>query len=420
MFLLARQLPPPVLVTATTHLGHDQLARADVYYTVGRPEDIPPPEVLSSTAVTLLVGPAVEGWRTSGLDQESYRQLSGYATAIGATLLVEADGSRQLPLKAPAEHEPPVPPDVDAVVVVAGMLGYQQPLQDQFVHRVERYAQLAGLQPGERISLPHMAKVLRHPLGGLKNIPTDSQRRLLLNQADTPFLQAAGGDLARTLLSEYQLAVVSALSVPGFDHNTPPAVFASFGKAAAVVLAAGAATRYGEPKQLLPWRGVPFVRAVAQTALQAGFQVIVVTGYQAERVSQAVQDLAVKIVHNPDWGSGQGSSVRAGVQSLPAGTQACIFLHSDQPQITRLLLLSLMETYYRQGSKILAPLVEGQRSTPVLFDHDTFHDLSKLEGDHGGRELFSRYPLDYLVWHEASLRMDVDTPEAYARLKEFE
>jgi molybdenum cofactor cytidylyltransferase len=67
---------------------------------------------------------------------------------------------------------------------------------------------------------------------------------------------------------------------------------------------------------------------------------------------------------------------------------------------------------------IIAPLVSGQRSNPVLFDRDTFGDLLALEGDQGGRALFSRYPVQWLPWHDVNLLLDIDTPEDYQRLTE--
>jgi molybdenum cofactor cytidylyltransferase len=67
-------------------------------------------------------------------------------------------------------------------------------------------------------------------------------------------------------------------------------------------------------------------------------------------------------------------------------------------------------------SPITAPLVDGQRGNPVLWDRSTFSDLMKLEGDAGGRQLFSRLAIDYLPWHDSGVLLDVDTPEDYQRL----
>ena len=72
-------------------------------------------------------------------------------------------------------------------------------------------------------------------------------------------------------------------------------------------------------------------------------------------------------------------------------------------------------------SQFLAPLVlEERRANPVLFDKVTFPDLLKLEGDIGGRGIFSNYKVEYLPWHDDRLLFDVDKPEDYKRLVEDE
>jgi molybdenum cofactor cytidylyltransferase len=57
-----------------------------------------------------------------------------------------------------------------------------------------------------------------------------------------------------------------------------------------------------------------------------------------------------------------------------------------------------------------------RRANPVLFDRRIFRDMLELQGDVGGRVLFTKHTVDYLPWHDESLLLDVDTPEQYARL----
>ena len=113
----------------------------------------------------------------------------------GRLLLVEADGARQKPLKAPAENEPPIPAFVAMVVVVAGMSGLGKPLSAEEVHRPEIFSSLSGLKIGETISGEALVRVLAHRQGGLKNIPRRARHSVLLNQADTPELQSAANGI---------------------------------------------------------------------------------------------------------------------------------------------------------------------------------------------------------------------------------
>ncbi|MDO9129335.1 MAG: selenium cofactor biosynthesis protein YqeC [Anaerolineales bacterium] len=427
LFKLARELPPPVIVTATTHLHVDQVKLTDSHWMGETCADFAGLEE-NLRGVMLVTGP-IDGDRTTGLNESLLYWLHAVYGFHDLPLLVEADGARQKPLKAPAEHEPVIPDFVETVVVVAGMSGLGKPLTDEFVHRPEIFARLSGLAPGETVTPGALLRVLTHPSGGLKNIPSGARRVALLNQADTPELQAQAKALAEGLLSTVHAVVIASLQQSQIHAVHEPV--------AGIILAAGEAKRFGQPKQLLDWHGQPFVRVVAQTALAAGLSpLVVVTGAKAELVEAAVKDLPVIIVRNEAWQAGQSSSIRAGVRALTPtplcppiselrnggmkGGQgetcgAAIFLLADQPQVTPAVLRALVERHAQDLAPILAPLVQGQRANPVLFDRVTFPDLLALSGDVGGRAIFSKHPVTYLPWLDASLLLDIDTPEEYQK-----
>lgn len=418
LFQLARQLGGPCLVTASTHLAAHQLGLADQHRAVERAHDLLSLEEKLPDGLTLFTGPLGADQRTKGLDPASLQTLNRFATRHKVPLLIEADGARQRPLKAPAEHEPALPDFVDHVVVVAGLSALGQPLDDRWVHRPERFAALSGLQLGQGISPQAVAQVLSHPQGGLKNIPPASRRVVLLNQTDTSQQQALAQELAQSLLSTYHAVAVASLASP---DGSPGHVLASYQPTAGIVLAAGGSDRLGQPKQLLAWRGQPFVRHVVQTALRAGLSpVVVVLGAHAEQVRPVIADLPVMIVHNADWQLGQSSSVKLGVVSLPPEAGAAIFLLVDQPQVPITLLRTLLATHATALPAIVAPQVAGKRATPVLFDRATFPDFAALEGDVGGRAIFSRHRLTWVPWLDPSLALDVDTMADYQKLLEYE
>jgi molybdenum cofactor cytidylyltransferase len=190
---------------------------------------------------------------------------------------------------------------------------------------------------------------------------------------------------------------------------------------AGIILAAGEASRFGQPKQLLDYHGEPFLRTVAKTALASGLSpVVVVTGANAPAVEAAVHDLPITITRNTGWQNGQSSSIQAGLHVLPARTAAAVFLLSDQPQVTPTILRALVEQHALVLAPVVAPLVAGQRANPVLFDRLTFPDLMALTGDVGGRAIFGKHPITTLAWHDESLLLDVDTPADLQRLRNQE
>ncbi|HEX6035972.1 MAG TPA: selenium cofactor biosynthesis protein YqeC [Anaerolineales bacterium] len=438
MFQLARALSrntgeQPVIVTATSHLGLWQIGFADKHIITETPA--PLEELEHGLKGVILVTGAIDGERTKPINSARLDWLARFCGYHSIPLLIEADGSRQKPLKAWAEHEPPIPPFIDSVVQVVGLSGLGKPLTEEFVHRAEIFARISGIKIGELVTPEALVQMLTDPRGAVKNIPGRARKLLLLNQADTPELQSLARGLSSSLLKSYDSIIISSL-----EQGKTYAVNEHI---AGIILAAGESTRYGQPKQLLDWKGEPFVRAVARTALQAGLSpVVVITGANAEKVESALRDVNVIVIKNEDWKSGQASSIKAGIKGLSSastmpgldrnGTLArtrttqraprsatvggTIFLLADQPQLTSSVIRALVEKHAQGLYPIVAPMVLDQRANPVLFDRVTFRDLLTLEGDIGGRGIFHKYRVEYLPWHDDRLLLDVDTPEMYQRL----
>ena len=411
MFQLARELSTksPVLVTASSHLGAWQVSLADKHVVTNSVITFPNFED-ELQGITLFTG-GFDGERTRPLSPETLNVLNEFCMLRGIPLLIEADGSRQKPLKAWAEHEPPIPSFVRQVVYVVGLSGIGKPLNDEIVHRPEIFSKLSGLHAGEVITPEGLTRVAKHAEGGRKNIPSHARKTVLVNQADTPELQSVAQNMTRSLLQYFHSVVICSAE--------KGEVFAVHEPVAGIILAAGESRRLGKPKQLLDWKGQPFVRAVTRTALEAGLDpVIVVTGANRENVEAAIEDLTAKVMVNKDWPEGQGSSIKKGVQILnfehPVG--AAIFLLVDQPQVTVSILRALIEKHAEGLYPVVAPMVMDRRANPVLFDRVTFPDLLELEGDVGGRAIMHKHRVEYLPWHDDRLLLDVDTPEQYQRL----
>ncbi len=417
LFALARLYEPPVLVAAGAHLATWQLRLADRHFSIHDPAELNHLETGARQGVIVFTGPIDEDTqRAGGLTLPGLEILQRLARDWHTPLLIEADGARQRPLKAPAAHEPAIPPFANAVLVVAGMAGIGQPLDVDHVHRPEIFAGLAGLAPGVPVTLEGLRRVLVAPRGGLKNIPAGARRLALLTGADNleKFSQAA--ELAKQLLGAYQAAGISGpLEAAKNDQNQQ--VAALYEPTAGILLAAGAAKRMGQPKLLLPWHGEPLVRLVARRALLAGLNpVVVVTGAYPEAIETALAGLPVRFCHNSAWESGQSSSVRAGLDCLSEETGGALFLLGDQPFISTALIDALLSAHALSRTEILAPYVGKRRANPVLFDRCVFTDLRQLHGDTGGRSLFARYPPAVLPWPDEKILLDVDTPQDYQNL----
>jgi molybdenum cofactor cytidylyltransferase len=414
LFRLAKEMKSPVIVSTSTHLSLDQAGLADHHHIIRSTQQIQEIFQQELGGVNLFTGEIIEQNRLASLPPGGLDQLAQAAGRASLPLLIEADGARNYPMKAPAEHEPAIPAWANHVVVVAGLSGLGKTIQSFSIHRPERFAELAEVKMGDLVTPEALTRVLLAPQGGLKNIPPGARRTVLFNQADDDSRQAAAGHMAESLLAGYDDVLVTALQ----DPLVP--VKAVFAPVAGIILAAGKSSRMGKiSKVLLDWQGEPFVRRVARTALKAGLKpVVVVTGSDQEPVAQALAGLDVVIAHNDQWETGQSSSLQKGLRSLPESTAAAIFLLADMPQVTGRLLSALVEEYRWTLGPIIAPMVEDRRANPVLFDRVTFGRILELQGDVGGRAIFSHYRVDWLPWQDALLLLDVDTLEDYRRLHE--
>jgi molybdenum cofactor cytidylyltransferase len=412
MFALAGEVTPPVLLSTTTHLGAWQANLADKHHVITSAKELQKIDFNNEKTV-LLTGPVSINQRLSSMDPMVLEGIYKDCRTHGYSLLIEADGARQRPLKAPADYEPVIPPWVDQVVVMAGLGGLGKPLDVDSVHRPELFAQLAGLKLGEEILVTHLAQVLGSPLGGLKGIPEGASRILFLNQAEGDMRRAQGARLARILEDAYERVLIGSFQQ---QYGEGP-VSSAHGRTAGIILAAGGSERLGRVKQLLDWCGVPFVRQVAQTVLSAGLDpLIVVTGSDRVAVESALSDLAVKCVHNPDWVTGQSSSMRVGLDSLPHRCDRVMFLLSDQPQVSPLLIRQLIERHNQQRAPITAPMMRARRGNPVLFGKETFEVLHRITGDEGGRAAFKKFKVDSLPWLDDRALLDVDQVSDYDKL----
>ena len=190
---------------------------------------------------------------------------------------------------------------------------------------------------------------------------------------------------------------------------------------AAVVLAAGAATRMGNLKQLLPYRGRTLIQNAVDQALQAGFDpVVVVVGAESAAVRSVLASHRVAIVENSYWQSGMGSSVSAGVRWLrneETEAAAVAILLGDQPLVKAEHLQEMRTRLHRVPADAIAAEYGGILGVPALFKRNVFSALSELPPTAGARHLLRQPGLDVEPFPLPEAAFDVDTPADYDRLE---
>jgi len=204
-------------------------------------------------------------------------------------------------------------------------------------------------------------------------------------------------------------------------------------KTAAIILAAGSSSRMGagRHKLLLPLAGRPvLVHVIDATLASQARPIIIVLGHQAKEVRAHLapyfEHLNIIITENPDYLQGMSTSMHMGLRTLIANEEtssasmvdSALIMLGDQPLITPQMIDTLVTTWRIIGLRIVAPLYDGKRGNPVIFDASLFAELLATTGDEGGRSVIERHrqELATVEVNDSMANYDVDTWEAYQRL----
>jgi molybdenum cofactor cytidylyltransferase len=422
VFRLAREIigrGQRAIITTTTRVSMRQVEHAPAVVRVAG--DQPPWQALGAAldehGFCLLVGDeTLLNGKQVGVPVALIDALALHGERLDlAAILVEADGSRTLPVKAPAEHEPVVPASTTLLIPMIGLDAIGAPLDDTHTHRPERIRSILNLPAADSLRLtPQMAaQLITHPEGGAKHLPVGARLLPVLNKAEGAPRLATARLIASHLAEAGQPSLITAV---GNDAGEP--VYERWAQVAAIILAAGASSRMGRPKQIELVDGEPMVARALRLAFESGaHELIVVTGAHAASVLDALvgwrQVLGdrLRLVHNADWSTGQASSLAVGVRAISLAAECAIFMPVDQPFVEPALLRRLVAAW-RSGFDLAAPLVDDAlRGAPALFGRGEWPDLLAVRGDVGGRGVLvrQRARTAALPVAAATLR-DVDTP----------
>lgn len=191
----------------------------------------------------------------------------------------------------------------------------------------------------------------------------------------------------------------------------------------AVILAAGASTRMGRPKALLPIgrEGETFIARLVRTFCDAGADdLVVVVGAHADGVSEAVARMPVfvRVVENRAYERGQLSSLVAALDVVDRpGVQAVMAMPVDMPLVTQATVRALVDAYRERPHLVVRPALGDRHGHPVIFDRALFAELRRTDFSIGARAVIAAHPRDVLdvPLTDPGAFQDIDTPEEYER-----
>jgi molybdenum cofactor cytidylyltransferase len=188
----------------------------------------------------------------------------------------------------------------------------------------------------------------------------------------------------------------------------------------AVILAAGGSSRFGQPKQLLPFRGKTLVRRIVDAATQAGCSpVIVVVGSDREKVIAELSSTNAVIVENDNWQRGIGSSIRSGIRGLIKSTpdvDAAVLLVCDQPAVDARVIQRLVKLRETTNESVIASRYADTLGVPAIFDRSFFLELLSLDNEIGAKSIILRNRDRVIPIAFAQGDIDVDSRHDWEKL----
>lgn len=184
-----------------------------------------------------------------------------------------------------------------------------------------------------------------------------------------------------------------------------------------IILAAGNSSRLGRPKQLVEYNGALLLERAISVATSVGVHVSVVTGAYEEQIVQTLMGThivqqskpSINFVRNANWQGGMGSSIAAGVTSLPSSVNASFILSCDQPHVDQALLYQMIARMDHKKCDIVACRYDGTFGIPALFRRSLFEELCQLDPAKGAKGLISAhlYSTELVDFENAAI--DIDT-----------
>jgi molybdenum cofactor cytidylyltransferase len=414
LFSLARELTGlgwQVITTTTTRIGQNELQQAPAHLGIDERDGLPPQlaGLLAQHHQVFLYRSLLDTGKVKGLPLDWF--ADHLVPPPCEAVLIEADGARRLPLKAPYDHEPAIPDAATKVLVVGGLDSLDTPLDPSFVYGADRVQALIGCAPGEPVNEELLAAILRHPAMGLKSAPDGASVSVLLNKVTSENLPRARIAAAHILKNRR----ISQVLIGAVAEENP--IREARRRVAAVILAAGQSSRMGQAKLLLPWGKSTIIRTVCQQVAACGLdEILVVTGSRAEAIAAEVEGLPVRVIYNPQYEAGEMlSSLKTGITAIGSQIDACLVVLGDQPAVTADICQQILAAYAEGHGLIIAPAYQGQRGHPVLFDRAYWPALQALPVDSAPRDVLREKPGQVFIVQvdTPGILLDIDTPEDY-------
>ncbi|MEM0084155.1 MAG: nucleotidyltransferase family protein [Candidatus Methanomethylicia archaeon] len=184
---------------------------------------------------------------------------------------------------------------------------------------------------------------------------------------------------------------------------------------AAIILAAGHSKRFGRNKLLEPINGKPMIKWTIETALKSNVgKVVIVLGFEAERIYEVIKDLPCEKIVNPKYELGMSTSVKCGVEKVMDKNEAVLIIPGDCPFIDENTIKNIIDRYRETKAPIIIATYQGRRGHPILISKELYQEVMNISEEKMGLKEVVRKHEGEIVHVETDnmgVIIDIDTPE---------
>ena len=322
-------------------------------------------------------------------------------------IIVEADGSKRKPIKAPASHEPVIPSLTTKTIGIIGMDAVGQRIYEENVHRAILFSQVTNSKLGDNIDENIIYNLIVSPAGIFKNSPLNSSKYIILNKSETK---------ARNLVSQKIKSKVISNKI-----DIKNIIIGSMGKetrVTGIIMASGFSRRMKTDKLLLKLGDKMVLEKVIESCVKSNLDDIMVI-YRKEEIKNIAERYNLKTVLNENAIEGQSASIKLGANNIEQDMKGMMFIVGDQPHLDPITINTIIDEFEVDQEKIIIPIYNENKGNPTIFPVHLKEQLLALAGDVGGKEVINNNldRVKYVDIENYQAGMDMDTIEEYEKLK---
>ena len=326
---------------------------------------------------------------------------------LNQVILIEADGSRRMPVKVPYGHEPVIPSNSKKVFLVFGGSVMGEAIDESNTYNIDEIKKnLDGEVSYDPVVFKKIIEKNWIPVLG------DFNTYIFFNQGDMIEDRDSLSEILDYFKVEYGVfsCIGSVLKKEIYYNNIP--------KIGTLILAAGEGKRMGAVKQLLKIGRESFLENVIKKYNIFSSKVVVTLGYHKKEIRDEINEIGFSYKEIEGYMEGMGSSLREGYKEF-SDIDGLFVTPCDLPLLSEKSIKTIIEVYIKNPGKTILPKYKGKRGHPVLFPFEDLKLFDTIKGDEGARNILKDLNLLEVEINDPGIIADIDTKDKYVGLKEI-